>query len=145
MASLRREVLGGYKRLMRVRLIAFKDDSTMLEASKVQLRVEFNKNKAVTDPSKIAGLLKGVNEVEDMLKYNIAQARLNERGNYAVNVAPKTPDSVGGGEDTTIEVEHIDGKAGDLPADVTVTPSSCGAGAAPAAESGEGGSLRKRR
>lgn len=53
MASLRREVLGGYKRLMRVRLIAFKDDSTMLEASKVQLRVEFNKNKAVTDPSKI--------------------------------------------------------------------------------------------
>lgn len=29
-----------------------------------------------------AGLIKGINEVEDMLKYNIAQARLNERGNY---------------------------------------------------------------
>lgn len=29
-----------------------------------------------------AGLVKGINEVEDMLKYNIAQARLNERGNY---------------------------------------------------------------
>lgn len=30
----------------------------------------------------LAGLIKGINEVEDMLKYNIAQARLNERGNY---------------------------------------------------------------
>lgn len=29
-----------------------------------------------------AGLVKGINEVEDMLKYNIAQARLNERGNF---------------------------------------------------------------
>ncbi|CAM9776443.1 unnamed protein product, partial [Ectocarpus fasciculatus] len=82
MASLRREVLGGYRRLMRIRVVAFKDDSTMLEASKQQLRIEFNKNKAVTDPSKIAGLIKGINEVEDMLKYNIAQARLNDRGNY---------------------------------------------------------------
>lgn len=53
MASLRREVLGGYRRLMRVRLIAFKDDSTVLEASKQQLRTEFNKNKGITDPSKI--------------------------------------------------------------------------------------------
>lgn len=56
MASLRREVLGGYKRLMRVRLSAFKDDSTMIEASKQQLRIEFNKNKAVTDPSKIGAV-----------------------------------------------------------------------------------------
>ena len=29
-----------------------------------------------------AGLIKGINEVEDMLRYNIAQAKLNERGNY---------------------------------------------------------------
>lgn len=53
MASLRREVLGGYKRLMRVRLVAFKDDSAMLDAAKQQLRIEFNKNRGVTDPSKI--------------------------------------------------------------------------------------------
>lgn len=33
-----------------------------------------------------AGLVKGINEVEDMLKYNIAQARLNERGNYGEHV-----------------------------------------------------------
>jgi len=38
---------------MRVRLVAFKDDTAMLEASREQLRVEFNKNRAVNDPSKI--------------------------------------------------------------------------------------------
>ena len=38
---------------MRVRLVAFKDDSTMLNASKEQLRIEFNKNRGITDPSKI--------------------------------------------------------------------------------------------
>ena len=53
MASLRREVLGGYRRLMRVRLVVFKDDTAMVEAAKTQLRIEFTKNKDVTDPSKI--------------------------------------------------------------------------------------------
>lgn len=53
MASLRREVLGGYKRLMRARLSAFKGDTTMLGASKEQLRIEFVKNQGVTDPAKI--------------------------------------------------------------------------------------------
>ncbi len=38
---------------MRVRLVAFKDDTAMIEAAREQLRVEFNKNRAVTDPSKI--------------------------------------------------------------------------------------------
>lgn len=29
-----------------------------------------------------AGMIKGMKEVEEMLLYNIAQGRLNERGNY---------------------------------------------------------------
>lgn len=53
-----------------------------------------------------------------------------KRRKTAVNVAPKTPDSVGAGKEGTIEVEHIGGKAGDLPEDVTVTQSSCGGAAA---------------
>eukprot|EP00752_Nemacystus_decipiens_P005313 g4819.t1 len=116
----------------------------MLNASKEELRIQFNKNRGITDPSKIAVLIKGINEVEDMLKYNIAQARLNERGNYAVNVAPKTPESVGAGKKGTIEVEHIGGKAGDLPEDVTVTQSSCG-GAPAAPGGGEERESRKER
>lgn len=55
MASLRREVLRGYKCLMRARLVAFKGDTQMLEASRAQLRVEFNKNKGLSEPSKIGG------------------------------------------------------------------------------------------
>lgn len=38
---------------MRARAVAFKDDTTVLEASREQLRIEFNKNRAVTDQSKI--------------------------------------------------------------------------------------------
>lgn len=38
---------------MRARLIAFKGDITMLNASKAQLRIEFSKNKEVADPKKI--------------------------------------------------------------------------------------------
>lgn len=57
MASLRREVLGGYRRLMRARLTAFKGDTTMLNASKAQLRIEFSKNKEVTDPKRIGTLV----------------------------------------------------------------------------------------
>ena len=43
---------------------------------------------AAKNLSLAAGFIKGINEVEDMLKYNIAQARLNERGNYGACEAP---------------------------------------------------------
>ena len=55
MTSLRREVLGGYRRLLRARLVAFKGDSTMLAASKQQLRLEFDNNKEIVNPKKIGG------------------------------------------------------------------------------------------
>lgn len=66
-------------------------------------------------------------------------------GKKAVNVAPKTPESVGAGEKGTIEVEHIGGKAGDLPEDVTVTQSSCGGAAAAATTAPGGGAERNSR
>ncbi|CAM9130699.1 unnamed protein product [Ascophyllum nodosum] len=122
MTSLRREVLGGYRRLLRARLVAFKGDSTMLAASKQQLRLEFDNNKEIVNPKKIAGLIKGIDEVEGMLLHNIAQGRLNDRGNYAVNVAPRSQEPATK-KDGVIEVEHIDGKVGNLPEDVTVSRS----------------------
>eukprot|EP00904_Undaria_pinnatifida_P001093 jgi/Undpi1/10985/HiC_scaffold_30.g13286.m1 len=108
---------------MRVRLTAFKGDTAMIEASKSQLRIEFAKNKALTDPSKIA-----------------------------VNVAPKTP-GTGPGRDGKLEVEHIDSKAGNLPEDVTVSTQSAGGCSQPAspppppaaaAGGGAGGGARQR-
>lgn len=53
MASLRAQVLGGYKRLLRARVVAFKDDHLMLFKSKEQLRQETEKNRAVTDPKQV--------------------------------------------------------------------------------------------
>lgn len=53
MASLRPQVLGGFKRVMRARAKAFKDDIMMLDAGKQQLREEVLKHKDLTDPAKI--------------------------------------------------------------------------------------------
>lgn len=41
---------------------------------------------APADPSRTAGLIKGIKEVEEMLLFNIAQAQVNERGNYGESV-----------------------------------------------------------
>lgn len=38
------------------------------------------------NPSGTAGLIKGIKEVEEMLLFNIAQAQMNERGNYGESV-----------------------------------------------------------
>ena len=67
----------------------------------------------------------------------------------AVNVAPKTP-GTGPGKDGKLEVEHIGSKAGNLPADVTVTTQSSAGGAPPppppataGGKAGEGGARHR--
>lgn len=61
---------------MRVRLVAFKDDSTMLGASKEQLRIEFNKNKGITDPSKIGpSTRRAANRRCDLTLHSIYEAK----------------------------------------------------------------------
>lgn len=66
-----------------------------------------------------AGMIKGMKEVEEMLLYNIAQGRLNERGNYAVKLSPKNVQA----EDGVVKVEEITSKTVALPDGVEVTPS----------------------
>ena len=78
---LRRAVLGGFKRLMRAREGVFREDALALAQSRVQLRVEFEKNRSVSEPGEIEKLLKGVREVEEMLAVNVVQGRRNDRGN----------------------------------------------------------------
>jgi hypothetical protein len=50
--------------------------------ARLQLREEFLKNKNVTDPHDLAQLMRGVEEVDEMLRFNIVQGTMNERGNY---------------------------------------------------------------
>jgi len=70
---------------MRLRKIAFASDEFAINASARELKTQFALNKEETDPSKIAEMIQGISEVEEMLKLNIVQAQRNDSGNYAVN------------------------------------------------------------
>ncbi|CAM9901043.1 unnamed protein product [Discosporangium mesarthrocarpum] len=117
MVSMRREVLGGFKRLMRARLEVFREDTQAVDAARETLRAEFMKNSGETDPSKIAVLIKGIAEVESMLKFNVVQGKKNERGNFAVKLSSVQE----GGMGAHTEISHVDSNAGDLPASVEKT------------------------
>lgn len=53
-------------------------------ASKLKLREEFLKNRSVTDGAKLNSLLKGMQEVEEMLRLNVVQVcvQLTPRASY---------------------------------------------------------------
>ncbi|CAM9527474.1 unnamed protein product [Phaeothamnion confervicola] len=89
MTATRLQVVAGFRRLMRARVELFAGDDFAMEASRVQLKAEFRKYRDVTDPKKLATLIKGITEVEEMMAYNVVQSRLNERGNYAVSMTPQ--------------------------------------------------------
>jgi len=45
--------------------------------------------KHVQNPDELNGLIAGIREVEEMFSENIVQARLNDAGNYEVNLKPE--------------------------------------------------------
>jgi len=74
--------LNGYRRLLKSATIVFKNDAYALKQAKIQLKNEFIKNKNITSSSELKQLLQGIDEVDEMLKFNIVQGKLNEKGNY---------------------------------------------------------------
>lgn len=74
----------GYRRLLKTAKYVFKGDSFAISQAKITLRQEFLKHKHVTDTHELQELLRGIDEVDEMLKFNIVQGKLNERGNYGV-------------------------------------------------------------
>ncbi|KAG5177216.1 hypothetical protein JKP88DRAFT_170348 [Tribonema minus] len=74
--AMRSRVMAGYRSLLRTRLVVFKDDDRAIRASKMKLKEEFMKNKNVTDANKLASLLKGIEEVQQMLLHNVVQVRI---------------------------------------------------------------------
>ena len=76
--------ISGFRRLLRSSTILFKRDQFALTNAKSQLKMEFLKNKSVTDPDELNALLRGVDEVDEMLRFNVVQGALNENGNYGM-------------------------------------------------------------
>lgn len=72
----------GYRRILRSATILFKKDKFALYNAKVELKSEFLKHKMVTDADELSGLLRGIEEVDEMLRFNVVQGELNERGHY---------------------------------------------------------------
>ena len=73
--------LNGYRRLLRSTKLVFKSDVYALKQARIQLREEFIKNRHITNSSELKILLQGIDEVDEMLKFNIVQGKLNDRGN----------------------------------------------------------------
>ena len=82
---------------LRARAALFAGDDFALDASRTKLREEFTNQRDASDPAEIAELLRGAAEVEDLLRENVVQGRLNERGNYAFKVK---------GESSADELDH---------------------------------------
>ena len=81
--------LAGFRRLMRSAKLAFKGDAFALNQASLQLKDEFRKNAEVSDKNDLDDLYKGISEVDEMLRFNIVQGQMNEKGNYDVDLASR--------------------------------------------------------
>ena len=76
-------VFSGYRRLFRARKILFQGDERAMRESRIEIRKNFDMNRAASDPAHIEGLLTMVDEAEDMLLHGIVRGELNDQtGNY---------------------------------------------------------------
>ena len=74
--------ISGYRRLLKSASLLFNKDKYALTNAKIELKAEFLKNKGVVDPVDLSALLRGIEEVDEMLRFNVVQGALNEKGNY---------------------------------------------------------------
>jgi hypothetical protein len=101
--------LSSYRKILRSVHFVFKNDMFAIQQAKMQLRAEFMKNSSVTDPDALEVLYKGVDEVDEMLRFNIVQGTMNERGNFDVDLSSEE-------KKTTVEAHQ------DLPHGVDLEP-----------------------
>jgi hypothetical protein len=72
----------GFRRLLKSAHVAFAKDQYAIRMARAQLREEFYKNRNVKDSSALVQLAKDVDDIEEMLRFNIVQGSLNQKGNF---------------------------------------------------------------
>lgn len=92
-ASSRAAVLTGYRRLLRASHTLFAGDAEALRGSRVELRSHFEEHRHERKPERVAELVRDMREVEEMMLHNLVQGRLNQRGNYEIDLKAPVPDS----------------------------------------------------
>ena len=108
------KALSGFRRLLKTSRSAFNGDIPAVEAARIQLKAEFLKHKDVRDEAQLRELYKGIEEVDEMLRFNIVQGTLNKRGNYDVNLSMENKVTIEAGNvnPTGSDFEPIDPSLG---------------------------------
>lgn len=83
-----------YRGLLRATKEAFRGDPSMLEAARNEVRHKFEANRQLVDPQQIEKEQRDAWEAASFVRNCIAQAQLNERGNYELHVKPQHVDGV---------------------------------------------------
>lgn len=90
-----------YRRLLRARALAFRDDDLALVESRKAIRAGFSNASAETDPTTLAELHRGVDECVQMLTQNVIQSRLKTdddgRDVYSAKIEERHVESVKAG------------------------------------------------
>jgi Complex 1 protein (LYR family) len=69
----------GYRRLLRSAKHVFGKDLYAYQSARQELKAQFIKNKDVTDSNELKKLLLGIEEVDEMLRFNVVQVRIRHR------------------------------------------------------------------
>jgi len=83
----RQDAVRGFRKLLKTACVVFKDDSDAIEAARDTLKEEFRKQAHITDKKHLQEMFAGIEEVEQMLRFNIVQGKINERGNFDVDLS----------------------------------------------------------
>ena len=122
--STQQDAMRGFRKLLRTVSVVFKDDTHAIETARETLKEEFRKNASVSDPKQLEEMFAGIDEVDQMLRFNIVQGRMNERGNYQVDLSrEETQTMLEAGKDLPLGVEFtpVDASAVGDPSLIKVT------------------------
>ena len=86
-AGLRLQAKWGYRRLLRVAGSTFKDHVYVISQARNEIRSHYAANAKVSEVAALQDLVKGIEEVETMMRENIVQGRQDETtGRYQVKL-----------------------------------------------------------
>jgi hypothetical protein len=86
-----RTALAAYRALLRAQRDLFVNDSAALTSAHAETRAAFLAQ-ADAQPADVPALVEDAFEASQFIRQNVAQAKLNERGNYGARLPPPGPE-----------------------------------------------------
>mmetsp|Transcript_13135 Transcript_13135/g.26794 ORF Transcript_13135/g.26794 Transcript_13135/m.26794 type:complete len:129 (-) Transcript_13135:6-392(-) len=112
-SALRTSVLGGYRRLLRARLIAFSGDDNAIAASRLELRTHILNN-ANVEKSQAEIMVKEMIDLEDVLLGGIVQGEVKQGGDEVkVEIQLRKENAEVMDKESINPIEHLGGGLGE--------------------------------